>query len=139
MKDRSMMGFVLGAAGALALVAAPAAVAAPPAPKAKACCEGHAGTAAHDHSKCPMHSADKDHSKCAMHGGTAADASAAGKDATAAKCPYAARHARTDGARGAGAPAKEAKAKFACPMHPEVSSDAKDRCPKCGMFLEQKR
>ena len=34
---------------------------------------------------------------------------------------------------------KETKAKFACPMHPEVTSDAKDRCPKCGMFLEEKR
>jgi hypothetical protein len=24
---------------------------------------------------------------------------------------------------------------YSCPMHPEVTSETKDRCPKCNMFL----
>lgn len=32
---------------------------------------------------------------------------------------------------------KTAKAKtYTCPMHPEVSSTKKGKCPKCGMKLE---
>ena len=27
---------------------------------------------------------------------------------------------------------------WSCPMHPEVLSDTKDRCPDCGMFLEER-
>lgn len=26
---------------------------------------------------------------------------------------------------------------YACPMHPEVTSDAPGKCPKCGMELQQ--
>lgn len=26
---------------------------------------------------------------------------------------------------------------YTCPMHPEVVSDEKGKCPKCGMFLEE--
>ncbi len=28
---------------------------------------------------------------------------------------------------------------YACPMHPEVTSDKKGRCPKCNIFLEPKK
>lgn len=34
----------------------------------------------------------------------------------------------------AGGPA-EASALYACPMHPEVTSDQPGKCPKCGMTL----
>lgn len=27
-------------------------------------------------------------------------------------------------------------AEYACPMHPEVTGNKGDSCPKCGMFLE---
>lgn len=27
---------------------------------------------------------------------------------------------------------------YACPMHPEVTSDRPGKCPKCGMYLEAK-
>ncbi len=38
------------------------------------------------------------------------------------------------------APAKSsANVTYVCPMHPEVTSDKKGRCPKCGMFLELKK
>ena len=33
----------------------------------------------------------------------------------------------------------EPKVTYVCPMHPEVTSDKKDRCPKCNMFLEPKK
>ena len=40
-------------------------------------------------------------------------------------------------------PAPKAKAAttvtYVCPMHPEVTSDKKGRCPKCNMFLEPKK
>ena len=28
---------------------------------------------------------------------------------------------------------------YVCPMHPEVTSDKEGRCPKCGMFLVEKK
>ncbi len=28
------------------------------------------------------------------------------------------------------------KGPYACPMHPEITSDKRDRCPKCNMYLE---
>lgn len=31
------------------------------------------------------------------------------------------------------------KAKYTCPMHPEVISDTAGKCPKCGMALVQKK
>jgi hypothetical protein len=34
------------------------------------------------------------------------------------------------------APAPAAET-YVCPMHPEVTSDAPGRCPKCGMALKQ--
>jgi len=36
--------------------------------------------------------------------------------------------------------AEEASAEtiYTCPMHPEVTSDKRDRCPECGMYLEPK-
>lgn len=36
------------------------------------------------------------------------------------------------------AKAAAAKATYTCPMHPEVTADKPGKCPKCGMFLEQK-
>jgi hypothetical protein len=27
-------------------------------------------------------------------------------------------------------------ARYACPMHPEVTSSSRTKCPKCGLFLE---
>lgn len=33
----------------------------------------------------------------------------------------------------------ESAAVYACPMHPEVTSDKPGTCPKCGMALVQKR
>jgi hypothetical protein len=34
---------------------------------------------------------------------------------------------------------EEAAAVYACPMHPEVTSDKPGTCPKCGMTLERKK
>lgn len=28
---------------------------------------------------------------------------------------------------------------YSCPMHPEVQSDKEGSCPKCGMFLGEKK
>jgi len=28
---------------------------------------------------------------------------------------------------------------YTCPMHPEVQSDKPGKCPKCGMFLVEKK
>ena len=36
------------------------------------------------------------------------------------------------------APVKQAAAAYACPMHPEVTSETAGRCPKCGMDLSKK-
>ncbi len=33
----------------------------------------------------------------------------------------------------------DARVTYVCPMHPEVTSDQKGRCPKCNMFLEPKK
>ncbi len=32
-----------------------------------------------------------------------------------------------------------AKVTYACPMHPEVTSDVAGKCPKCGMELVEKK
>lgn len=32
---------------------------------------------------------------------------------------------------------KTEKAKYACPMHPEVTGNQGDKCSKCGMDLEE--
>ena len=34
--------------------------------------------------------------------------------------------------------AAAAKARFSCPMHPDVISDKAGKCPKCGMTLTQR-
>lgn len=36
-------------------------------------------------------------------------------------------------------PAEETAAVYACPMHPEVTSNAPGTCPKCGMTLVKRR
>jgi len=36
------------------------------------------------------------------------------------------------------AEAEGAATVWSCPMHPEVISDSRDRCPECGMYLEQR-
>jgi hypothetical protein len=37
------------------------------------------------------------------------------------------------------APPADPKAAYACPMHPEVTSDSPGECPKCGMDLQPRR
>ena len=34
---------------------------------------------------------------------------------------------------------EEQRQVYTCPMHPEVISDKKGQCPKCGMFLVEKK
>lgn len=36
------------------------------------------------------------------------------------------------------APKEQAAAAYICPMHPEVTGNKDDTCPKCGMNLEPK-
>lgn len=40
--------------------------------------------------------------------------------------------------RATPAPSEEATAAYTCPMHPEVTSQAPGKCPKCGMKLVEK-
>lgn len=40
--------------------------------------------------------------------------------------------------RSATAPGSATAARYTCPMHPEVVSDAPGKCPKCGMNLVKK-
>ena len=40
-------------------------------------------------------------------------------------------------AEGTSSEAQVAGVTYTCPMHPEVVSDVKGKCPKCGMFLEE--
>lgn len=88
------------------------------APTAKpACCKGR-GTEHHE-GDCPM--------------------KAAPRPAGASKCPYLAGQAAAAKKDTAPADKKpQPAAAYACPMHPEVTSDHADRCPKCGMFLEKR-
>lgn len=34
---------------------------------------------------------------------------------------------------------EEVKKTYTCPMHPEVTSNKEGSCPKCGMFLVEKK
>lgn len=60
--------------------------------------------------------------------------------------PSHAGHAHAGGAAMSASPGRApasssaaATAKYTCPMHPEVVSDAPGRCPKCGMDLVAKK
>jgi hypothetical protein len=44
--------------------------------------------------------------------------------------------ARRSSATAAPVRAAAQAARYACPMHPEVTSASRTKCPKCGMFLE---
>ncbi|MFB9864889.1 heavy metal-binding domain-containing protein [Rufibacter immobilis] len=40
-------------------------------------------------------------------------------------------------AEGTASEAQVAGVSYTCPMHPEVVSNTKGKCPECGMFLEE--
>ena len=73
-----------------------------------------------------------------------ASAEAAGREEAMAQGGSHAGHAGTythvDAGRSeAQAPEKETAAVYACPMHPEVTSNAPGTCSKCGMALVERR
>ncbi len=62
------------------------------------------------------------------------DRDAANPDAPAS-APLAVPGVLTASAPAPAAPSVATTGAYVCPMHPEVRSDAPDRCPKCGMKL----
>ena len=47
-------------------------------------------------------------------------------------------HSSMDHSEHGAASQETAGAQYVCPMHPTVTSDKPDKCPKCGMKLEKK-
>lgn len=47
-------------------------------------------------------------------------------------------HGSMDHSQHGAASQKPGGAQYVCPMHPTVTSDKPDKCPKCGMNLEKK-
>lgn len=87
--------------------------------------QGHATT----HADTPPETKGDEMGMHAHHSEAAASAKAA---TDSAKAP-------TDSSKTPTTTKPAAAAIYVCPMHPEVTSDKKDRCQKCKMFLEPKK
>ncbi len=94
----------------------------------------------------------KQHDDCAKKGRTASHKCAHGSAVKGSEHTDTIGHATATQSAGASEPAAKAtpaapatsskpaaSVTYVCPMHPEVTSDKKGRCPKCGMFLEPKK